>query len=152
MQKYGHTLRICHTSWFSTATVVTRTRLIITFVSRLHCLSFCCLKELIIKCNNLNYIRNFEMVRRLAPRSLPARSFLIMLAMVLSEIHIILLFHNGLTLDPKIILEKRLKNLYVAMDCYGDLHSTFLMSVYLYRVIKNDCRGFNNLSYTIHLR
>jgi hypothetical protein len=21
-----------------------------------------------------------------------------------------------------------------------------------YRVIKNDCRGFNNLSYTIHLR
>jgi len=22
----------------------------------------------------------------------------------------------------------------------------------LYRVIKNDCRGFNNLSYTIHLR
>ena len=23
---------------------------------------------------------------------------------------------------------------------------------YLYRVIRNDCRGFNNLSYTIHLR
>ena len=22
----------------------------------------------------------------------------------------------------------------------------------IYRVIKNDCRGFNNLSYTIHLR
>jgi hypothetical protein len=22
----------------------------------------------------------------------------------------------------------------------------------MYRVIKNDCRGFNNLSYTIHLR
>jgi len=24
--------------------------------------------------------------------------------------------------------------------------------VYMYRVIRNDCRGFNNLSYTIHLR
>jgi len=23
---------------------------------------------------------------------------------------------------------------------------------YIYRVIQNDCRGFNNLSYTIHLR
>ena len=22
----------------------------------------------------------------------------------------------------------------------------------IYRVIKNDCRGFNNLSYTVHLR
>jgi len=22
--------------------------------------------------------------------------------------------------------------------------------VYIYRVIQNDCRGFNNLSYTIH--
>ena len=28
------------------------------------------------------------------------------------------------------------------------------MSVYMcsYRVIQNDCRGFNNLSYTIHLK
>jgi hypothetical protein len=26
------------------------------------------------------------------------------------------------------------------------------VAVYAYRVIKNDCRGFNNLSYTIHLR
>ena len=25
-------------------------------------------------------------------------------------------------------------------------------SVSIYRVIQNDCRGFNNLSYTIHLR
>ena len=24
--------------------------------------------------------------------------------------------------------------------------------VYKYRVIQNDCQGFNNLSYTIHLR
>ena len=24
--------------------------------------------------------------------------------------------------------------------------------IYIHRVIQNDCRGFNNLSYTIHLR
>jgi len=40
------------------------------------------------------------------------------------------------------------------------LLNTYLESIYfstlsllrLYRVIRNDCRGFNNLSYTIHLR
>jgi len=30
------------------------------------------------------------------------------------------------------------------------LHTAF--SQYMYRVIQNDCQGFNNLSYTIHLR
>jgi len=24
--------------------------------------------------------------------------------------------------------------------------------IYIYKVIRNDCRGFDNLSYTIHLR
>jgi hypothetical protein len=27
-----------------------------------------------------------------------------------------------------------------------------LTEILLYRVIRNDCRGFNNLSYTLHLR
>jgi hypothetical protein len=27
-----------------------------------------------------------------------------------------------------------------------------VLSVFIYRVIQNDCWGFNNLSYTIHLR
>jgi len=30
--------------------------------------------------------------------------------------------------------------------------SSFLLRIIEYRVIQNVCRGFNNLSYTIHLR
>ena len=30
--------------------------------------------------------------------------------------------------------------------------TNFVFKSEKYRVIKNDCRGFNNLSYTIHLR
>jgi len=37
---------------------------------------------------------------------------------------------------------------------YTDTHThTYIYIIYnIYRVIRNDCRGFNNLSYTIHLR
>ena len=45
------------------------------------------------------------------------------------------LYHNAVVIQPvlyeaKFVVSKKLK----------------------YRVIKNDCRGFNNLSHTIHLR
>jgi len=33
-----------------------------------------------------------------------------------------------------------------------DGDSRFILKDGKYRVIRNDCRGFNNLSYTIHLR
>jgi len=36
--------------------------------------------------------------------------------------------------------------------CCHCIRSSFLLYIYIYRVIQNDCRGFNNLSYTIHLR
>jgi hypothetical protein len=35
---------------------------------------------------------------------------------------------------------------------YSDLFFLSELSATVYRVIKNECRGFNNLSYTIHLR
>jgi len=31
-------------------------------------------------------------------------------------------------------------------------HTIVYFIIIVYSVIKNDCRGFNNLSYTIHLR
>jgi len=41
-------------------------------------------------------------------------------------------------------------------QCFKIAHISTLMghhgALYKYRVIRNDCRGFNNLSYTIHLR
>ena len=40
----------------------------------------------------------------------------------------------------------------VLVFCSSLLLSTYTSSALLYRVIRNDCRGFNNLSYTIHLR
>jgi hypothetical protein len=35
---------------------------------------------------------------------------------------------------------------------FGDIRLFNLLFLFIYRVIKYDCRGFNNLSYTIHLR
>jgi len=32
------------------------------------------------------------------------------------------------------------------------LNNTYICALKEYRVIQNDCRGFNNLSYRIHLR
>jgi hypothetical protein len=34
-------------------------------------------------------------------------------------------------------------------NIYGSVHRKYIP---IYRVIQNDCRGFNNLSYTTHLR
>jgi hypothetical protein len=35
---------------------------------------------------------------------------------------------------------------------FRDFLQFFRVVCFIYRVIQNDCRGFNNLSYTIHLR
>jgi len=42
-------------------------------------------------------------------------------------------------------------NLLLSGDCLQKDRSTIIVRNVLYRVIQNDCRGFNNLSYTIHL-
>ena len=46
------------------------------------------------------------------------------------------------------VLECDLNSSVENCDCFKFL----ITFVILYRVIRNDCRGFNNLSYTIHLR
>ena len=53
---------------------------------------------------------------------------------------------NILNLPATEIMERELNSVYVAVDLnYPKIYR-------MYRVIQNDCRGFNNLSYTVHLR
>ena len=46
---------------------------------------------------------------------------------------------------------RRLSGYFLA-QCFAKDEDFGTMNSGIYRVIRNDCRGFNNLSYTIHLR
>jgi len=51
-------------------------------------------------------------------------------------------------LNYKVLLKLIVLNC-VFICCVGTVHDDTILK---YRVIRNDCRGFNNLSYTIHLQ
>jgi hypothetical protein len=95
-----------------------------------------------IKCNKINYVPNPEVVRSLAPRSLPAHPVDVLLATVLVWNPCYMIVSEWLNFKPKIRFRKTpqkcmcccglFKNVCAAVDCYGDLHSTFLMCACVY--------------------
>ena len=84
----------------------------------------------------------------------------------LSAAHPVVLFVNDIISDDKSSTQIRIKVKYCSCSNTFRLHTfshlqavptTYIKSYHiklaaLYRVIRKDCRGFSNLSYTIHLR
>jgi len=64
-----------------------------------------------------------------------------------SQTNVLSLLH--IKINTKFEFEVSGKSLFIGCLFSNTLNKLY---IYIYRVIRNDCRGFNNLSYTIHLR